>query len=81
MPDFRKTKQLFEEGRLMKIWNGPQELLGDELFEQKVINPDTKTYTQIADLPADYRKREIDPNTKYPIRQIFQIIHIKRQDG
>jgi hypothetical protein len=45
----------------------------------RVMNPDTKTYNLIADLPVEYRK--FDENKKYPIRQVLQIIRIKRVDG
>jgi hypothetical protein len=63
----------------MKFWKRPPELLDDELFEAKVINPNTKTYHQVSDLPLEYRKQ--GENRKYPIRQVFQIIRIKRTDG
>jgi hypothetical protein len=55
------------------------ELLDDEQWLQKVTNPDTNTYYQIADLPVAYRK--FDENKKYPIRQVLQIVRIKRVDG
>src|SRR5688572_10733777 len=55
------------------------ELLDDELFEAKVISPDTKTYHQVSDLPVEYRK--LGENRKYPIRQVLQIYRIKRVDG
>lgn len=66
---------------MTKFWDKqrPLELLDDELFERKVINPDTGTYYQTADLPVAYRK--FDPGRKYPIRQVLQIIRIKRNDG
>jgi hypothetical protein len=66
---------------LTKFWDKqrPLELLDDELFERKVINPDTGTYYQTADLPVAYRK--FDPGRKYPIRQVLQIIRRKRNDG
>ena len=81
MPDFKRTKKIFEEQGLTKFWDKqrPLELLDDELFERKVINPDTGTYYQTADLPVAYRK--FDPGRKYPIRQVLQIIRIKRNDG
>jgi hypothetical protein len=55
------------------------ELLDNDLWEQKVMNPDTKAYTQISDLPVAYRK--FDENRKYPIRQVLQTTRIKRVDG
>jgi hypothetical protein len=61
MPDFRKTKELFEKQGLTEFWNKrpkQQELLDDELFEAKVISPDTKTFYQLSDLPVGYRKLE-----------------------
>jgi hypothetical protein len=66
---------------LTKFWDKqrPLELLDDELFERKVINPDTGTYYQTADLPVAYHK--FDHGRKYPIRQVLQIIRIKRDDG
>jgi hypothetical protein len=54
-------------------------LLDDELFEAKVINPDTKTYNRVSDLPVEYRK--LGENRKYPVRQVLQIYRIKRADG
>jgi hypothetical protein len=63
----------------MKFWKTPLELLDDELFEAKVISPDTKTYHQVSDLPVEYRKFGVE--RKYPIREVLQIIRIKRVDG
>jgi hypothetical protein len=51
----------------------------DELFEAKVINPDTKAWRQTPDLPVEYRK--YGEGTKYPVRNVNQIIRIKRVDG
>jgi hypothetical protein len=79
MPDFRKTQKIFEEQGLMRFWKTPPELLDDELFEAKVISPDTKTYHQVSDLPVEYRKH--GENRKYPVRQVLQIYRIKRADG
>jgi hypothetical protein len=79
MPDFKRTQKIFEEQGLMKFWKTPPELLDDQLFEAKVINPNTNTYHQVSDLPIEYRKH--GENTKYPIRQVLQIIRIKRNDG
>jgi hypothetical protein len=79
MPDFKRTQKIFEEQGLMKFWKIPPQLLDDELFEAKVINPDTKTYHQISDLPLECRK--LGENRKYPIRQVLQIIRMKRADG
>lgn len=59
MPDFKKTRELFEQQGYTEFWNKrPKqlELLDDELWEAKVINPDTNTYRQTADLPIEYRK-------------------------
>jgi hypothetical protein len=79
MPDYKKTGQIFVEQGITKFWKKPMELLDDELFEAKVINPDTKTYNQVSDLPVEYRRH--GENKKYPVRQVFQIIRIKRVDG
>jgi hypothetical protein len=79
MPDFKRTQKIFEEQGLMKFWKTPPQLLDDELFEAKVINPDTKAYQQISDLPVECRK--FGENRKYPVRQVLQIIRIKRVDG
>ena len=46
-----------------------------------MINPDTGTYTQTADLPVEYRKFPIDDGRIYPTRQVLQIIRVKRIDG
>jgi hypothetical protein len=79
MPDFKRTQKIFEEQGLMKFWKTPPQLLDDELFEAKVINQDTKAYQQISDLPVECRK--FGENRKYPVRQVLQIIRIKRVDG
>ena len=79
MPDFKKTQKIYEEQGISHLWKQPLELLDDELFEAKVINPDTKTYNQVSDLPVEYRK--LVENRKYPVRQVLQIIRIKRPDG
>ena len=79
MPDFKRTQKIFEEQELSKFFKKPLELLDDEMFEAKVMNPDTKTYTQISDLPVGYRK--LGDDRKYPIRQVLQIYRIKRVDG
>jgi hypothetical protein len=79
MPDFKKTQKIYEEQGISHLWKQPLELLDDELFEAKVLNPDTKTYNQVSDLPVEYRK--LGENSKYPIRQVLQIYRIKRADG
>ena len=79
MPDFKRTQKKFEEQGLMKFWKKPLELLDDELFEAKVISPETKTYHQVSDLPVEYRM--LGENRKYPVRQVLQIYRIKRADG
>jgi hypothetical protein len=72
MPDFKRTQKIFEEQDLSRFFKKPLELLDDELFEAKVINPDTNTYYQVSDLPLAYRKFSEDK--KYPIRQVLQIL-------
>jgi hypothetical protein len=47
MPDFKRTQKIFEEQGLMKFWKKPLQLLDDELFEVKVMNPDTKTSSSL----------------------------------
>jgi hypothetical protein len=79
MPDYKKTEKIFEEQGLSKNFKKPLELVDDELFEAKVINPDTKTFNQVSDLPVAYRKFRED--RKYPMRQVLQIYRIKRADG
>jgi hypothetical protein len=79
MPDFKKTQKIYEEQGISHLWKQPLELLDDELFEAKVTNPDTKTYHQISDLPVEYRM--LGENKRYPLREVFQIIRIKRADG
>jgi hypothetical protein len=78
MPDFKKTQKIYEEQGISHLWKQPLELLDDELFEAKVINPDTKTYNQVSDLPVGYRKLG---DRKYPIRQVLQLYRVKRTDG
>ncbi|MGA9296953.1 MAG: hypothetical protein WBV72_06050, partial [Nitrososphaeraceae archaeon] len=52
MPDFKKTQKIYEEQGISHLWKQPLELLDDELFEAKVLNPDTKTYNQVSDLQS-----------------------------
>jgi hypothetical protein len=56
MPDYKKTQKIYEEQGISHLWKQPLELLDDELFEAKVINPDTKTYNQVSDLPSRIQK-------------------------
>jgi hypothetical protein len=82
MQDFKRTQKIFEEQGLMEFWNKrpkQPELLDDELFEAKVISPDTKTFYQVSDLPVEYRK--LGDGRKYPIQQVLQIFRLKRVDG
>jgi hypothetical protein len=79
MPDFKKTENIYVEQGITKFWKKPMEMLDDELFEAKVINPDTKTYNPVSDLPVEYGK--LGQNRKYPVRQVLQIYRIKRADG
>ena len=74
MPDYRRTQKIFEEQGLSKLFKKPLKLLDEELFEAKVLNPDTKTYNQVSDLPVGYRNLG---DRKYPIQQVLQIIRIK----
>lgn len=54
-------------------------MLDDELWEAKVINPDTNAYRQTEDLPIEYRK--FGDGKRYPTREVLQIIRLKRLDG
>ena len=71
MPDFKRTQKIFEEQDLSRFFKKPLELLDDELFEAKVISPDTKTYQQISDLPIECRTP--GENRKYPVRPIIDL--------
>jgi len=44
-----------------------EEMLDDELFEAKVLNPDTNTYYQVVDSVIAYRKFSVEK--KYPIKR------------
>ena len=79
MLDYKRTEQIYAEQGIADKWKKPLEMLDDELFEAKVINPDTKTYYQVVDLDVAHRKFSIEK--KYPIREVLQIIRIKRVDG
>ena len=72
MPTFKRTQKIFEEQGLKKFWKKPSQLLDYELFEARVINPNTNDYHQISDLPVEYRKA--GENKKYPISELFQNI-------
>jgi hypothetical protein len=78
MPDFKRTQKIFEEQGLMKSWKTPLELLDDELFEAKVVSPDTKTYHQTSDLSVECRK--LGENRKSPVRQVPQSVNLHYSD-
>ena len=61
------------------LYKRPLGQLDDGLFHAKVTNPETATFYQVSDLPLDYRKNL--QNKTYPIREVYQIIRIKRLDG
>lgn len=63
----------------LHLYKKPLEQLDDERWYSKVTNPETGTFCKISDLPIEYRKNREDK--PYPIRQVFQIIRIKRLDG
>lgn len=79
MPDYKKTENIYAEQGISNYWKKPLEMLDDELFEAKVLNPDTNTYFQVVDLDVAHRKFGVEK--KYPIREVLQIIRIKRVDG
>jgi hypothetical protein len=79
MPDFKKTEKIYADQGLSDKWKKPLEMLDDELFEFKVLNPDTNTYYQVVDLDVAHRKFSIEK--KYPILEVLQIIRIKRVDS
>jgi hypothetical protein len=79
MPDFKKTEKIYADQGLSDKWKKPLEMLDDELFDAKVLNPDTNTYYQVVDLDVAHRKFSIEK--KYPIREVLQIVRIKRVDG
>ncbi|CAN5378351.1 hypothetical protein BH18THE2_BH18THE2_25250 [soil metagenome] len=79
MPDYKRTEQIFKAEGIAHLYKKPLEQVDDELFHTKVTNPDTGTFYQIADLPIAYRK--FGEDRKYPIRQVLQIIRIKRAGG
>jgi hypothetical protein len=79
MPDYKRTEKIYADQGVSKFWKKPMEMLDDELFEFKVLNPDTNTYYQVVDLDVAHRK--FGEDRKYPIREVLQIIRIKRVDG
>ena len=86
MADHKKTQKIFEELGLSKFYKKPPEQLDDERFYSQTTNPDTKSHYKISELPIEYRNfldSDGNPNKgkTYPIRQVYQIIRIKRLDG
>jgi hypothetical protein len=79
MPDYKRTEQVYIDQGITDHWKKPLEMLDDELFEAKVLNPDTNTYYQVVDLDVAHRKFGVE--RKYPIREVLQIYRIKRVDG
>jgi hypothetical protein len=80
MPDYRKTEELFKTEGILHLYKKPPGQLDDELFYAKVTNPETNTFYQVFDLPLEYRKN-LQQNKTYPVRQVYQIIRLKRLDG
>jgi len=79
MPDYQRTEQMFKSEGIEHLYKRPLGQLDDELFHAKVTNPETATFYQISDLSLDYRKNL--KNKTYPVREVYQIIRIKRVDG
>ena len=75
----RELKKLYEEQGVSKFYKKPPEQQDDERFYLQVTNPDTGTFYKLSDLPVAYRK--FGEERTYPIRQVNQIIRIKRLDG
>jgi hypothetical protein len=72
----RELKKLYEEQGVSKFYKKPPEQQDDERFYLQVTNPDTGTFYKLSDLPVAYRK--FGEERTYPIRQVNQIIRIKR---
>jgi hypothetical protein len=88
MPDFKRTEKIFQElgPDVQKFYKKPMEQIDDEQFNAKTTNPDTGAPYKISDLPVQYRNfldSDSNPNKgkTYPIRQVYQIIRIKRMNG
>jgi hypothetical protein len=79
MPDYKKSEQLFIDMEIHNFFKKPQGQLDDELFYQRITNPETDKPYQWADLDSSYRKH--GNNSTYPIRQINQIVRVRRLDG
>lgn len=79
MPDYKRTEELFKEMGISHLYKRPQAQLDDDLFYARVSNPHTKTFFQITDLPIEYRQNKA--NKSYPVREVNQIVRIKRMDG
>ena len=79
MPDYKKTEELFKAQGILHLYKKPPGQLDDELFYAKVTNPTTGTFYKLSDLPIEYRQNRQDK--QYPIREVNQIIRIKRMDG
>jgi len=52
--------------------------LDDELFYQKITNPEIEKRYQWEDLPPRYRK--FSNGRKYPVREVLQIVRVRRPD-
>jgi hypothetical protein len=70
---------MFKSEGIEHLYKMPPGQLDDELFHAKVMNPETNTFYQISDLPLEYRKNL--QNKIYPVREVYQIIRIKRLDS
>jgi hypothetical protein len=79
MADYKKSEQLFKDLEIHNFFKKPQGQLDDELFYQRITNPETDKPYQWADLDSSYRKH--GNNITYPLRQINQIVRIRRLDG
>jgi hypothetical protein len=81
MPDYKRTEGLFRDQGISHKYKKPQGQLDDELFYAKVANPNTGTFYHISDLPIEYRQNRQEQDKQYPIREVNQIVRIKRLDG
>jgi hypothetical protein len=71
MPDYKKTEQLFKDMEISHLYHKPLAQLDDDLFYQKITNPETGQPYQWTDLDSNLRK--FANGKKYPTREVRQI--------
>jgi hypothetical protein len=75
MPDHKRTEELYK--REAFPYPKPVDQLDQEQWFEKVINPNTGTFYQPSDLPAEHRHTT---NKTYPVKYTIQMTRVQAAD-